>query len=97
MSYLTRKYFSRLNDTSLSGLAKTYLRCGKLSQETVREIQEYYITTQIFLDSGLETEKMALWSDNSQAPSLAVNELIAETMYRFSNQIEISMHEKERE
>jgi hypothetical protein len=95
-SDLTRKYFVGLTDIELSNLAEIYLKHGRLSQETVSEIQQYYLTTRISLDSNIEAKKMKLWSNNSQASSLAAKGLTEEILYRFSNQVGISMYEKER-
>lgn len=95
-SELTRKYFAGLTDIELSNLAKIYLDQGRLPQQTVSQIQQYYLTTRISLDSNIEAKKMKLWSNNSQAPSLAAKGLTEEILYRFSNQVAISMYEKER-
>lgn len=95
-SDMTKKYFAGLTDIELSNLAKIYLDKGRLPQQTVSQIQQYYLTTRIFLDSNIEAKKIKLWSNNSQVPSLAVKGLTEEILYRFSNQVGISMYEKER-
>lgn len=95
-SDLTRKYFAGLTDIELSKLADIYLKHGRLPPETVSEIQQYYLTTRISIESNIEAKKMKLWSNNSQAASLAAKGLTEEIMYRFSNQVGISMYEKER-
>jgi hypothetical protein len=95
-SDLTRKYFAGLTDIELSKLVTIYLDKGRLPPETVSEIQQYYLTTRISLESNIEAKKMKLWSNNSQASSLAAKGLTEEILYRFSNQVAISMYEKER-
>lgn len=92
----TRKYFSRLSDDNLSKLAKIYLDRGKLPEQTLQEVQQYYLTTTISLDSECEAEKIKQWSDESQVPSLAVKGLTEEILDRFCNAIEIAKYESER-
>jgi len=69
------KYFAQLHDYDLAKIVESYLRQYTLSEEIVKKVQKFYITT----------PTVNKWLDDTLIAAMAIDEMNKEVLWRFKN------------